>query len=356
MKILVVKMSSMGDILHTLPALTDAKKAIPNLQVDWVVEPTFADIPRWHPAVKDVITLPLRQWRRQPWQLFKNKQWQAFIQQLRAQTYDYVIDAQGLIKSALVTTLAKGKRSGPDFQSAREKWSAFAYRHKAQVCPKQHAVLRMRQLFSQLLNYSFDSKELDYGVDKTRFKKLTMLVEPNSLLFFHGTTWPTKHWPQQYWQTLAVIAAQAGFHVLLPWGSEQEKYNAQQIQEHVRKQGLCRVPQVLPKLELSEFATLLSKVRGAVAVDTGLGHMAAALATPTVSLYGPTNPSLTGAMGNAQRHLTANLDCAPCLAKQCQYSAAQQAINPPCFAALSPVLVWQSLLALLKAMEIKVTC
>jgi len=355
MKILVIKMSSMGDILHTLPALTDAKQAIPNLQVDWVVEPKFADIPRWHPAVNNVITLPLRQWRRQPWQMFKQKQWQTFISTLRAQTYDYVIDAQGLIKSAVVTRLARGKRAGHNYQSAREKWSALAYRHTTQVCSKQHAVLRMRQLFSQLLDYSFHPNELDYGIDQARFKKLAFEVDQNALLFFHGTTWSTKHWPQQYWETLAMIASQAGFDVLLPWGNEQEKQNAQQIQAYVRKQGLCRLPQILPKLELSEFATLLSQVKGAVAVDTGLGHMAAALAVPTVSLYGPTDPNLTGAMGNAQVHLKASLHCAPCLAKQCQFTT-QQRIHPPCFNTVSPVMVWQSLLALLKSWEKKVIC
>ena len=161
----------------------------------------------------------------------------------------------------------------------------------------------------------------------------------------HGTTWATKHWPVDYWCKLARHAASAGFEVLLPWGDEAERSRAEHIAQNT---GAT----VLPKLSLSGLAAQLASASGVIAVDTGLGHLAAALARPTLSLYGPTDPGLSGTYGVWQKHLCSAFACAPCLKKTCAYKGPAvlddgNAIAPPCFTSHSPVSVWQTFEALL---------
>ena len=103
MRVLLVKTSSLGDVIHTLPALTDAQRAIPGIQFDWVVEEGFAEIPAWHPAVAQVIPVAIRRWRKHPLQTLRSGEWRRFKARLRETHYDLVIDAQGLLKSAWLT-------------------------------------------------------------------------------------------------------------------------------------------------------------------------------------------------------------------------------------------------------------
>ncbi len=171
MKVLIVKTSSMGDVIHTLPALTDAQKAIPNIQFDWVVEQPFAEIPKWHGAVNQVIPVAIRRWRKN---LFSAQTWQAwksYKQQLQATQYDAVIDAQGLLKSAvLVTRLANGTKYGYDKQSAREGLSSCFYDKTFDIPYQQHAVERIRKLFAMALGYDLPTTIGDYGI-ADRFAK-----------------------------------------------------------------------------------------------------------------------------------------------------------------------------------------
>ena len=164
------------------------------------------------------------------------------------------------------------------------------------------------------------------------------------LLFLHGTTWATKHWPEPYWRHLAHIATEAGYKVLVPWGDNREKQRAEFIAK-----GNERI-KVLDKQSLSSLAQHINNSSGVIAVDTGLGHLAAALAKPTVSLYGSTNPGLSGTFGENQLHLNSNFNCAPCVKKVCTYSGPgimdefsgqQFAVTPPCFSAHKPEQVWQ---------------
>jgi len=344
-KILIVKMSSMGDVIHTMPALTDARGAYPDIQFDWVVEPGFEQIPSWHPAVNQVIAAPLRRFRKMPWQSFKDGEWNRFIKQLRKNRYDLVIDAQGLLKSAIVASIAKGKRVGLDYRSAREKCASFFYQQQVTVPWQQHAVERVRQLFARALGYSLPKTPPQYGIDASRLPAVSHGT--NTVLFLHGTTWTTKHWPQPFWEQLAHIVADKGFQVLLPWGNEVEKARALAIKQYCEKHLTTMVPIVLPKHSLAELTTLLSQAKGVVAVDTGLGHMAAAMAVPTVSLYGPTSAALTGAYGPWQQHLNSTLACSPCLGRECKQGNAFT-ITPPCFESIAPRTVWQNLQKLMK--------
>ncbi|MGE3318943.1 MAG: lipopolysaccharide heptosyltransferase I [Candidatus Berkiella sp.] len=344
-KVLIIKMSSMGDVIHTLPALTDALNADPSIQFDWVVEPGFAQIPTWHKAVRNVIHAPLRRLRKSPWQAIVKGEWQDFIKALRQNRYDLIIDAQGLLKSALVAWGAQGTCAGLHFKSAREKLASLFYRQRIVVPWQQHAVERVRQLFAGALNYPLPTTPPQYGIDTTRLPTLT--YGSNTIIFLHGTTWPTKHWPQSFWEQLAYLVGMSGFQVLLPWGNEIEQARAKAILRYCENNSVSMLPIVLPKHTLAELTTLLSHANGVVAVDTGLGHMAAAMASPTVSLYGPTSAQLTGAYGPWQHHIKSTLDCSPCLKRECRLGE-EFKVTPPCFESMTPRSVWQDLQKLMK--------
>lgn len=335
MKILVIKTSSMGDIIHTLPALTEAGKIFPSVRFDWVVEENFAEIPAWHPRVNKVIPIALRRWRKNPIKALSSGEWKNFKKQLQQEQYDYVIDAQGLLKSAWLTLFARGKRCGLNRQSVWEPLAAIFYQNTYAVFSEQHAVTRVRQLFARILGYELQG-EVDYGIDK----KSLQCGLPQSILFLHGTTWSTKHYPENYWCELAKLITQAGWKIQIPWGNQQEYDRAQRIA------AVASNIQVLPKLNLQTLTEVLKKAKGAIAVDTGLGHLAAALGIPTLSLYGSTDPKLTGAIGVNQSHLTGQFSCAPCLKSVCMYQGPHH-VEPPCFASLTPMLVWENFKKLL---------
>ncbi len=342
MRILIVKTSSLGDIIHTLPALTDAKNAFPDIVFDWVVEENFAAIPAWHVTVKKIIPVAWRRWRKNLFSMATIKEILSFRKNLRAEKYDLVIDAQGLVKSAIFSRLARGVHCGLDWSSAREKYAALFYQRTCEVLFQQHAVVRARSLFSQLLKYPLSDSLPDYGIAKKQFMQSDALPE-KYLVFFHGTTWPTKHWPEEYWIELVGLAFLAGYPVKLPWGNAEEKARAERIA------AVCANAEILPPLDIPGIAAVLANAHAVVSVDTGLGHLAAALDIPGVSLYGPTNPEFTGAMGKSQLHLKVNFPCAPCLSKVCHYNGASAPLKPECFFTLLPSHVWSSLENLLSA-------
>ena len=351
MRVLLIKTSSLGDVIHTLPALTDAARALPGIQFDWVVEEGFAEIPTWHPAVAEVIPVAIRRWRKNLWQTLKSGEWRRFKQRLSKTDYDLVIDAQGLLKSALLTRYVNAPVVGLDRQSAREPLASRFYDRPYPVARGQHAVERLRQLFAQALGYQVPDGLGDYGLDRAR-----LLDAPDGepfVLFLHGTTWTTKHWPELYWRQLAELMGARGLQVRLPWGNPAELARAERIAD-----GLDNAV-VLPKLNLAGVAKVLAGAQACVAVDTGLGHLAAALDVPTLSLFGPTNPGLTGAYGKSQVHIASDFPCAPCLQKKCTYRPTAEDQRrfdlkrewPLCFTRLNPERVASQLGALLLAKE-----
>lgn len=344
MRVLIVKVSSLGDIIHTLPAVTDAQKAHANLTFDWVVEENFVEVPSWHPAVENVIPVAIRRWRGNLVQTYLNHEFRAFKRALQGVHYDLVIDAQGLIKSGLISRLSKGLTIGLSNRTIREPLATLFYNKVYSVPWTEHAVDRVRQLFSRALKYRYDKESIDYGIDLSRIGSQAVTENPKQVVFLHGTTWGTKHWPEHYWRHLAHIAASEGYEVLLPWGDNREKQRA----EFIAKQNDSVT--VLDKQSLSGLAQYINGSSGVIAVDTGLGHLAAALAKPTVSLYGPTNPGLSGTFGDNQLHLNSNLNCAPCVKKVCTYNGPgitdefedqPFAVTPPCFSAHKPEQVWR---------------
>ena len=327
MKVLIIKTSSMGDVIHTLPALSDAASAIPGIEFDWVVEKSFQDIPHWHPAVKRVLPIEFRKWRKTPLRSLLSKPWQEFYSAIREQKYDLVIDAQGLTKSALLARLAHGQRHGLSSRSARDPIACIHYHKRHKVSWDQHAVSRLRHLFADAIGYDLPTTAPTYGIDPTQLQPCDFAAP--YVVFLHGTTWVTKLWPESYWAELAARVIDAGFNLYLPSGNQEEYDRAKRIA------GELKNVTVMPRKEITELASILYSAKGAVAVDTGLGHLAAALEVPNVSLYGATDAAMTGAFGKSQVHLQAKLSCAPCLQKQCTYKGARE-VEPQCFASLRP--------------------
>ena len=299
MKVCVIKTSSMGDVIHTLAALTDAQKAIPSLSIDWVVEENFAEIPRWHSAVNRVIPIALRRWRKSPFSIQTRNEWKNYRTLLQAENYDAVIDAQGLIKSALFATrFAQGVKHGYDRQSIREPLASFFYDKKYAISYQQHAVERIRQLFAQSLGYELPQVQGDYGIAR---HFLHQTSEKNYVVFIHSTTRADKHWEESEWKKLIEkITALSDCEIHLPWGNEQEKARAERL-----TQAHSNVI-VLPKLTLTELAKQLANAKAVVSVDTGLAHLTAALDKPNITLYGATDPKLIGCYGENQHYLSVN--------------------------------------------------
>ncbi len=341
-RILLVKTSSMGDIFHTLPALTDAKRQCPDVIFDWVVEKSFAEISGWHHAVDEVIPIQFRKWRKNLLKSVFDSECRDFLKQLRQRQYDLIIDAQGLLKSALVARLAKGSRYGYDKCSIREPWATKFYQHHYAVDKQQHAVERIRQLFAQIFDYQTPTTTADYGI-RHHFDSMTHSKQADYIVFLHGTTWQTKLWPEQYWVELGKHANQAGLQVKLTSGNAEEKARADRIAAQLdNAEALVRLP-------IAEVGQLLSQAKGSVAVDTGFGHLCAALALPCVSLYGPTNPELTCTHGANQLHLASDFDCAPCLKRHCHLpNKSDYTVQPPCFGVMTPDRVWQAIKTLVR--------
>ncbi|MCG7390515.1 lipopolysaccharide heptosyltransferase RfaC [Pantoea sp. ACRSB] len=295
MHVLIVKTSSMGDVLHTLPALTDAMQAIPGIRFDWVVEENFAQIPSWHPAVDKVLPVAIRRWRKHWFGSQQREERVRFKRDLQSRQYDVVIDAQGLIKSAaLVTRLARGVKHGQDSRSAREPFASWWYDQRHEIDKKQHAVERTRELFAKSLGYEKPQTQGDYAIAAHFLRDEPQDIAPY-LVFLHATTRDNKHWPESHWRELIGLLQPAGLRIKLPWGAEHEHQRAQRLAE-----GFDYV-EVLPKLTLEAIARELAGARAVVSVDTGLSHLTAALDRPNITLYGPTDPGLIGGYGQNQQ-------------------------------------------------------
>ncbi|TNF99491.1 MAG: lipopolysaccharide heptosyltransferase I [Gammaproteobacteria bacterium] len=332
MRVLIIKTSSMGDIIHTFPALSDAVRANPSIRFDWVVEEAFEEIPKWHPAVDQVIPSAMRRWRKSWLKSFIGGEIRCFKKILQATTYDAVIDAQGLLKSAFLIRKALGPKYGLDEDSAREPLASRFYDHRLAVPWNQHAVERVRQLFSMALDYKYYDMPLDYGLN---IKPLAQKHSP-AVMLLHGTTWSSKQWSMDFWTDLANQANQDGFHVLLPAGNDSERLFADQVAQQVEAAS------VLSGMQLSEIAGTLAAVDGFVAVDTGLAHLAAALSVPGVSLYGATLAEKTGTLGRNQQHIQADIECSPCFKRTCPILGEGQTVTP-CSQQIDASAVWQKL-------------
>jgi len=334
MRVLFIKLTSMGDLIHALPALTDAQRAHPSMSFDWVIEKSFSEVALWHPAVNRIIPTSHRHWRKNFRASLKNGEIKDFIRAIRAEKYDLVIDGQTSIKSAVTSLLSKGLRCGLDRHSARESLASFAYQKKISVPKEMHAIERLRLLFSQVLNYPYEQTAPDYHIDQYDFPALTFALPKPYIVLVHNASWSSKLWPEAYWRKLTILAAESGVHVVLPWGNSEEKLRALRI-AHNQSNAT-----VLPFCRLSEHATILKNALGAICSDTGLSHLAAALNVPSVTLYGSTSTKLIGTQGLYQNHLRSNFACKECYKTLCRYNDTRHQ-EPLCLTALKPETVWE---------------
>lgn len=333
LRILFIKLTSLGDLIHALPALTDARRVYPDLEVDWLIDENFSEVAAWHPAVNRIFTANHRKWRTGLFSAIRPIS--EMIHNLRKNSYDLIIDGQGNFKTALISLFTKGPTAGFDWNSVREPIASLAYQKKYPASWNIHAIDRLRLLFASALNYPVPQTAPDFSIKP--FASSTLPLPDKYLVFIPNAGWKTKLWPEEHGEKLLQMLGQKGMRILIPWGNAQERSRAERLctQEHI---------QVLPKLSLSKIGTILSKAQGCISMDTGLSHLAAALNVPTVTLYGATDSGIIGASGKNQLHLQSKLPCAPCSKKQCKLS---NAISPPCMAQLTPEHVYQQLLTML---------
>jgi heptosyltransferase-1 len=295
MRVLLIKMSSLGDVVHALVPLTDARRALPKLELDWVIEEAYQFIPELNPGVRRVIPVALRRWRRSPWSMLRDNQWFRFRADLRKDEYDLVLDAQGLLKSAWIGTQARGPLVGRSRTSAREPLASAFYKRRFEIDLSLSEVEQLRQLFALALNYPPPKTPADFGLDLQRTPAHEL--KNRYAVLVHGAAWQTKLWPVPNWQELGRHLASHGLKIWLPWGNDEEKCRAEQIA------SACNGT-VLPKFGISELVPLLAQAQVVIGLDTGLTHMAIALGAPTVTLYGPSVPVYGEVAGGNVIHLT----------------------------------------------------
>lgn len=331
MRILLIKTSSLGDIIHTFPAITDAVSHFPNLTIDWVVEESFAPIPLLHPAVKKVIPVALRRWRRQLGQLTTYRQIRHTLQTLRQEKYDLVIDAQGLLKSSFLSLFSRGHRYGYGWVGAREPLASFFYHSTFNIPWSLTSIERNRHLFASTFGYPVPSIPTQAGLI------FDAHGESRKILFLPGASWKTKKWPIEYWQELARLLLPYGVTISVPWSTPEEYQEALTIQaagSHVH---------VLQKMDLGDLAKVVATHRATIAVDSGLGYLSAAFHIPTFIVWGPTSPKMIGQFDTFQHNLRSTVECAPCLKRTCK-NPHLSTVQPPCLAQLTPDILLTHLL------------
>jgi heptosyltransferase I len=310
LKILLVKLSSLGDVLHTLPVVHDIKAAFPDAQIDWVVEDAFAGVVQRCEGVNKVITCELRKWRKALLSSETRQAWGAFKADLQREAYGAVIDLQGLTKSALVAKLAKLSPAGKRYAMANRtdgssyeaptRWVA----HEAiRLEPHIHAVQRARVVCAQALRYKlaenaiFTPKyRLLAGVNaaSVAINSIAKYTTKNTVVFAHGSSREDKLWPVSHWVELGRYLNAQGFSIALTHGSAAEEQRSKDIASQLNQSQGNAV--IWPRLGLDDLTDALLGTAGVVGVDSGLSHMAVALDLPHVQIYNFDTAWRTGPM------------------------------------------------------------
>ncbi|MDP3088561.1 MAG: lipopolysaccharide heptosyltransferase I [Methylotenera sp.] len=291
LKLLIVKTSSLGDVIHNLPIIADIHAHYSDVQIDWLVEESFADIPKLHPLVNQVIPIAVRRWRKA---IFNRNTWRdisTLKQYLVKQHYDIILDTQGLLKSGLMTYFCIGHKHGYDKNSAREPLASFFYDTTHRVALTQHAVVRNRILAALAVNYPIPNSLPNYGIQAKT--DIEINLHKPYVIGLHATSRDSKLWPTDHWIKLGNKLAEHQLDLVLPWASEKELQRAQQIAKTIKNVI------VLPKSTIAQLATVISKAQVAIGVDTGLSHLAVALNIPTIAIYTDTDPKMTGVYAGA---------------------------------------------------------
>jgi heptosyltransferase-1 len=296
MRVLIVKTSSMGDVVHALPLASDIARAFPGAGIEWVVEEAFAAIPCLHSSVTGVVTVALRRWRRAPWSPRTWRELRAARAALRSVNYDAIVDCQGLLKSALIARSARGPVAGPCASSAREKVASWFYDRKITIDRALHAVDRARRLGAAALEYPVDGPPR-FGLRVPagdRYVPARLPVPageaPYAVLLTNASR-TSKLWSDSRWSEVERWLAEQEIESLLPWGTEAEHEATR------RRAASMRRARVLPRLPLDQLAAVLARSAVAIGLDTGLTHLAAACGVPAVGIFCDYDTQLVGLRG-----------------------------------------------------------
>jgi len=298
--ILFIKTSSLGDVIHHMPALTEARKALPDATFTWLVEEAFAPLVRLHPAVDEVVPVAWRRWRKSLYAPATLGEIAGSLRAIRAPRYDLIVDSQGLLRSAMIARLAHGRRHGYDAASIREPLAAPFYDVRHRVSRDLHAVERNRILSGLALGYTPQDAP-DFGLDRARFAA----PAGRYAVLLHATARPEKQWPEAHWIALGHTLSRDGLDLVLPWGTASERERSERIAAALPR---ARVPERAP---LDAVAGLIAGAQFVVGVDTGLLHLAAALGVPLVAIFAGSKPGLTGPVGYGPLAVLGAEDAAP---------------------------------------------
>jgi heptosyltransferase-1 len=285
--ILFIKTSSLGDVIHHMPAVSEAWRQRPEARISWLVEEAFAPLVRLHPAVGEVISVAWRRWRKSLYAPATLVEIVRSLHDIRARRYDEIVDSQGLLRSGLIARMAHGRRHGYDRDSIREPLAAAFYDRQYRVNRNLHAVTRNRMLCGLALGYTPEGAP-DFGLERARFAG----AGGHYAVLLHATARPSKEWPEDNWVVLGKRIAERGLDPVLPWGCEAERVCAERIAAQLPR---ARVPARAP---LDQVAALIAGAQVVVGVDTGLMHLAAALGVPLAAIFAGSKPGLTGPVGS----------------------------------------------------------
>lgn len=285
--LLVVRPSSLGDIVHALALVADVHEKRPGTAVDWVAEEDFAPLVALDPGVRRIVPVALRRWRSRLLSVSTWREMAAFRDDLRRDDYVAVLDLQEQVKGALIARLAHGPRHGPDRASIREPVATLVHDVHHAIDPNQHLIDRCRQLAAAALGYRADGAPR-FGLVAPAASGPDVIPDRPYMVFLHATSRTEKMWPEANWRALIGAFARAGFAMLLPWGNADERERSERL---AAGEPAARVP---PRQPLDALAGLIARAELVVGVDTGLVHLAAALGTPTVSLFVTTDARLAG--------------------------------------------------------------
>ena len=296
--LLFIKTSSLGDVVHHMPAVTDLRRARPEVRIAWMVEEDYVPLVRLHPGVDAVVPVAFRRWRRNMLNAATWREARAFWRAAGRAPYERVIDSQGLVRSALLGLAVHGRRHGYDRASIREAPAAAFYHQRHTVSRALHAIERNRALTAAVIGYRVEGAP-DYGLEPSR-----PAGAPYAVLL-HGTANAAKEWPEPDWARLAAALEGAGLDLVLPWGSAAERQRSVRLAASLKR---ASVPERAP---LDQVARMLAGASLVVGVDTGLVHLAAALQVPVVAVFLASDPSLTGPRGMAPIRVLGSKGAAP---------------------------------------------
>ena len=297
MKVLIIKLTSMGDLMHALPALTDAVKVNKEISFDWVVDENFSSVPKWHPNVDQVITTNHRTWKKQIFNQNSREAFKRSLKKINNSHYDVVVDMQNNIKSSFISALCNFDVHGMDASSVRELPAHWSYKHLYKIPKQLHAISRQRLLLSNCLNYKINEKIIDYGITKTNFDKPKVNLPNRYVVLVHNASKANKLWPIKYWQEIINNLHTLGFSCVLPSGNKSEFHRAQKI-------STCSPhAYALEPMPLNNIAFIMDSSQGSICSDTGLAHLAALVGIPSITMYSVTDHKLIGTSGKNQKHI-----------------------------------------------------